>query len=152
MFNLKKRLLQQLPKDTALAEREEFEKLQIATCVILLEVAKSDYEFSSIEKETMSSILKKKYDLPDEAAKELIEIAKKKREESVDLWEFADLINVNYTREEKIRIVESAWKIIYADEKLDMYEDHLIHVLQKLLRLDHCELIDAKLKVKNSEG
>ena len=151
MFNLKNRLLQTIPSDSALAEREEFEKLQIATCVILLEVAKSDYEFSSIEKATVSSILKKKFDLPEEAVEELIEISKKKREESVDLWEFANLINENYTREEKIRIIEAAWKIIYADEKLDMYEDHLVHVLQKLLRLDHCELIDAKLKVKNGE-
>ena len=151
MFNLKNRLLQTIPSDSALAEREEFEKLQIATCVILLEVAKTDYEFSSIEKATVSSILKKTFDLPEEAVEELIEISKKKREESVDLWEFANLINENYTREEKIRIIEAAWKIIYADEKLDMYEDHLVHVLQKLLRLDHCELIDAKLKVKNGE-
>jgi uncharacterized tellurite resistance protein B-like protein len=43
--------------------------------------------------------------------------------------------------------MESAWKIIYADEKLDKYEDHYVHVLAGLLRLRHEELIEAKLRV-----
>jgi uncharacterized tellurite resistance protein B-like protein len=54
-------------------------------------VAKSDDEFSSIEKTTLEVILKKKFDLSSEAVEELIEIAHRKREESVDLWEFTHL-------------------------------------------------------------
>jgi len=57
------------------------------------------------------------------------------------------VINQTFSREEKIKIIEAAWKIIYADEKLDKYEDHYVHVLADLLRLRHDELIDAKLKV-----
>jgi hypothetical protein len=57
------------------------------------------------------------------------------------------VINQNFSREEKIKIIEAAWKIIYADHKLDKYEDHYVHVLADLLRLRHDELIEAKLKV-----
>lgn len=148
MFNLKKRLLNNPEMEQVPQEQEEFERIQIATCIILLEVAKSDDEFSSIEKTTLSAILKKKFQLPAEAAEELMEIAHRKRDESIDLWEFTHLINNHYTKEQKKKIVEAVWKIIYADEKLDKYEDHFVHKLAKLLQLKHNDLIEAKLKIK----
>ncbi len=148
MFNLKKRLLKKVTSDLDAQEQDESERVQMATCVILLEVAKSDDEFSSIEKATIEAIFKKDFDISDEAAAEMMEIAKKKREESVDLWEFTHIINENYSKEEKKKIVEAAWKVIYADEKLHRYEDHFVHKLSKLLRLRHSDLIEAKLKAK----
>ena len=147
IIDLKKIILKSSPADTGTTEKEGLDRVQIASCVILLEVAKSDYEFSSMEKLTVETILKKEFQIPDETIEELMEIAKRSREESTDLWEFTTLINENYSREERIKIIEAAWKVIYADKKLDKYEDHLIHVLARLLRLRHNELIDAKLKV-----
>jgi len=148
MFNLKKRLLKTSEEDSAAQEQDEFERIQIATCIILLEVAKSDDEFLSIEKTTLTAILKKKFEISAEAAEELMEIANRKREESIDLWKFTHLINENYSKEEKRKIVEAVWQIIYADEKLDKYEDHLVHRLAKLLQLKHKDLIETKLKIK----
>jgi uncharacterized tellurite resistance protein B-like protein len=148
LLRLKKILLREEPPAPGPGERDHRERIQIATCAILLEVAKSDDEFSRVEKTTLSAILKKQFDLPDEAIQELLQIAQKSREESVDLWEFTDLINENYSREERKEILEAAWRVIYADDKLDMYEDHFIHKLAKLLRFEHRDLIAAKLKVK----
>ena len=150
MFNLKKRLMKEQEIESVSREQDEFEQIQIATCTILLEVAKADDEFSSIEKTTLTAILKRKFELSDEAAEGLMEIAKRKREKSTDLWEFTNLVNKNYSKEKKKKVVEAAWQIIYSDEKLDKYEDHLIHKLAKLLQLDHDELIEAKLKIKDT--
>ena len=147
MFKLRKRLLEKYEIDSISQERDEFERIQVATCTLLLEVAKSDYEFSSIEKTTIATILKKEFQISAEAIEELMEIAKMQREESIDLWEFTHLINENYSKEEKIKVVETAWKVIYADKKLDKYEDHLVHKLARLLRLRHSDLIEAKLRV-----
>jgi uncharacterized tellurite resistance protein B-like protein len=47
-----------------------------------------------------------------------------------------------------MRIVEIIWKIAYADGKLDKHEDYLAHKLGKLLRLNHKQLIEAKLNAK----
>ena len=137
--------------DSATQEQDESERIQIATCIILLEVAKSDDEFSSIEKTTLTAILKKKFKLSEEASEELMEIANRKREKSIDLWEFTHIINKNYTKEEKRKVVEAVWQIIYSDEKLDKYEDHFVHKLAKLLQLKHNDLIEAKLKIKYSD-
>jgi uncharacterized tellurite resistance protein B-like protein len=148
MFDLKKILLKTPEIDSVTQQQDEFERIQVATCIILLEVAKSDDEFSSIEKTTVTALLKKQFKLSPDAVEELIEIANQKRDESIDLWQFTNLINRNYTKEEKIKIIEAVWKVIYADRKLDKYEDHFVHKLAKLLQLKHHELIDAKLKVK----
>jgi uncharacterized tellurite resistance protein B-like protein len=148
MFNLKKRLLEKAPADLDSQERDESERVQMATCIILLEVAKSDDEFSSIEKTTIAAIFKKDFEMSEEATEEMMEIAKRKREESIDLWEFTHLINENYSKEEKKKIVEAAWRVIYADDRLHSYEDHFVHKLAKLLQLRHSDLIEAKLKAK----
>jgi len=148
LLRLKKILLREEPPAPGSEEKDHWERIQIATCIILLEVAKSNDEFSRVEKTTVSAILKKQFDLPDEAIQELLQIAQKSREESVDLWEFTNLVNEHYSRDEKKEILEAAWRVIYADDKLDMYEDHFIHKLAKLLRFEHRDLIAAKLRVK----
>ena len=68
---------------------------------------------------------------------------------SIDLWQFTNLINQNYSTDEKLQIIETMWKIVYADGRLDKHEDYLVHKLSNLLRLTHKQLIDAKLRVKN---
>ncbi|NOR13921.1 MAG: hypothetical protein GQ545_11775 [Candidatus Aminicenantes bacterium] len=147
MRNWKERLLKSLTVESVQGEPERFDRIQIASCVILLEVAKFDFDFSSIEKETTKAILKNEFAIPEDAIEDLMKISEEKREDSIDLWEFTNVINQNFSREEKIKIIEAAWKIIYADDKLNKYENHYVHVLADLLRLRHDELIDAKLKV-----
>lgn len=147
MRNWKERLLKSLTVESVQGESERFDRIQIASCVILLEVAKFDFDFSSIEKETTKAILKNEFAIPEDAIEDLMKISEEKREDSVDLWEFTNVINKNFSREEKIKIIEAAWKIIYADDKLDKYENHYVHVLADLLRLRHDELIDAKLNI-----
>jgi len=147
MRDWKERLVKSIIGTPAEAVQERFKRTHIATCVILLEIAKTDYEFSSVEKETTHALLKNEFAIPEEDVDDLMKIAEEKRESTVDLWEFTNLINQHYSKQEKLKIVGSAWKIIYSDKKLDKYEDHLVHVLAKLLRLDHDELIEAKLQV-----
>jgi uncharacterized tellurite resistance protein B-like protein len=124
--------------------------LCVATCALFVEMARIDGTFTQAELETILSILKEKYGLSGEHADALIEEADKERDRSVDLWQFAKLINENYSTNEKIDIVETLWQIVYVDGKMDQYEHYLMNKLKNLLRLSHNQLIDAKLKVKYS--
>ena len=121
--------------------------IQVATCAVLLEMAKIDSEFSEEEQEGLISILKTRYQLSDEDAEELIQASNQELDGSIDLWRFTNLINRNYAIDEKLRIIETVWEIAYADGKLDKHEDYLLHKLAELLHLTHKQLIDAKLKV-----
>jgi len=121
--------------------------IRLAVCALFLEMANIDGEFSGSERENVISLLKRHHGLPDEHIPELMEASKKELKGSIDLWQFTNLINQNYSREEKIQIIEMVWEIVYADGRLDQHEDYLVHKLAKLLRLTHKDLIDAKLKV-----
>ena len=127
---------------------EKSHDIRVATCALLIEMSNIDGEFSESERESIISVLKKDYDLSDENAIALIEASNEELKGSIDLWQFTNLINQNYSMEEKLRIIETVWRIAYTDGKLDKHEDYLVHKLVKLLRLTHRQLIEAKLKVK----
>ena len=133
--------------DGSSEEKDSSHDIRVATCALFLEIAAIDGEFSGAERDSIVSMLKEDQGLSDDDATELIAAAEAEREEAVDLWRFAHLINDNYSAEEKIRIVEMMWRIIYVDGKLDKHEDYMVHKLSGLLRISHEQLIDAKLKI-----
>ncbi|MEJ2656342.1 MAG: TerB family tellurite resistance protein [Desulfobacterales bacterium] len=124
--------------------------IHVATCALLVEIARIDGTFTREEMATILSILKEKYGLSRQHADALIAEAEKQLEKSVDLWQFARLINENYSNEEKAEIIETLWQVVYVDGKMDQYEHYLMNKLKNLLRVSHEQLIDAKLKVKHS--
>ena len=125
--------------------------VRVAVCALLVEMAKIDETFTSAEMAKIISILKEKYGLSAKDADELISVAEKELDGSIDYWQFARLINDNYSTEEKIDIIEMLWRVVFVDEKMDKYENHLMHKLSELLRLSHQQLIEAKIKVLRSE-
>lgn len=121
--------------------------LRVATCALFLEMANIDEEFSPAERKTIFAILKKEFGLPTDVAEELARAAEKELEKSIDLWKFTGLINEHYSDEDKLKIIEMFWQIIYSDGKLSKHEDYLIHKLANLLNIEHRYLMTAKVRV-----
>jgi uncharacterized tellurite resistance protein B-like protein len=153
MIDLVKRFFGNEVKEVpTLTEEEKTQKIHVATCALLLEMANIDGEFSDTEREYITSALKMGYGLSKEDISELIDATKEELNDSIDLWQFTNRINQNYSLEEKIRIIETVWKVAYADGRLDSHEDYLVHKLAELLRLSHKQLINAKLKVLHDDS
>lgn len=124
------------------------DRVRTATCVVLLEVAGADNEFSPEECQRIVSALRARFNLSQDEAEELIQTAQEAREQSYDVWSFTNLINQCCTPREKEEILEEVWRVIYADGALDAHEDYLVHKLGRLFNLDHPQLIRAKMKVR----
>jgi len=120
--------------------------LPTAVCALRLEMAAIDGAFDEEEKANIISFLKREYHLSDETVHELLSASKEELDQSVDLWQFARTVNQHYTRDEKVRMMEMIWRVVYADGHLDQHEDYLAHKLSRLLRLSHQELIETKRK------
>jgi uncharacterized tellurite resistance protein B-like protein len=135
------------------AERAEADEaagldaLHVATCVLLLEVATADEEFSDEERDRITDILRQRFELSHEDAAELVEFSHDARKRSADLWKFTNHVNENCTNEEKFRIMEEVWRVIYADGSLHGHEDYIVHKMAKLLNLNHPQLIETKMTV-----
>jgi len=146
MIDLMKKFFGKSQKDGP-SEEEPKHDVRVATCALLLEMANIDGEFNDSEKANIVLTLKEQHGLSDEHATALMEASEKELDGSIDLWQFTNCVNQNYSLEEKLGIIETVWAIAYADGRLDKHEDYLVHKLAKLLRLSHKQLIDAKLKV-----
>jgi len=125
---------------------------RVAACALLMEMASADDEFSGGEKEDILKILQSDSGLSPEEADAIMAEAGKELESSLDLWQFTNLINKNYSKDEKIGVIETVWQVVYSDGILDKHEDYLVHKLADLLHLKHSELIDAKLKILKGNG
>jgi len=55
----------------------------------------------------------------------------------------------NVDESDKIKIVESLWKIIYSDDNADLYETNLMRRLAGLLYIDAKTMGDLKKKIKS---
>jgi len=129
------------------ADRNQRQRIEVAVAVVLLEMAHADKDLADLEKHLVEDLLQHKFQLSDEQVAELLELAEEERRESFDLQQFTSRINEGFSREEKFQVMETLWRIIYADGVLDKYEDALARQLAALLRLSHREAIDLKLKV-----
>lgn len=132
-------------------ESSENKKLQVATCAILIEMAKSDDNYTDAEITEIVSIIQKTFDLEKEYANELIELAKSRLNQSISIYEFTSIINDNFSTDEKFELLKNLWRLIYTDQKLDKYEDQLVKRLGTMLHLEHKDVIAAKLKVKEDK-
>lgn len=141
------RIMKMLQGEDEVVEESRFERIQIATCALLLEVAHSDGNYHAIEAKIVHDLLAQKFSLSPSAIAELIDYSHQHREQSLDLFQFAQVINAHFSREEKLDVMEGVWRVIYADGALDKYEDALARQLATLLRLDHKDVIDRKVKV-----
>ena len=144
---LKKLLGQEEAAEEKNGIRRRDNRVALATAVICIEMAKIDGEFSDAEQGRIRKILSRMFDLSDEEISEIIEEAEKEMKDSLDTWKFTNIINRNFDRDQKRAVIESVWKVVYADGSLDKHEDYLVHKLQKLLNLAHSDLIEAKLRV-----
>ena len=127
-------------------------KVEIAACALFIEMAKADGEFTDNERDFIITEMKNAFNLGDEYVNELIALAEDRIKESVSLYEFTGVINTTFSQEEKLELIESLWKLIYKDKKLSEYEDHLMKRIAGTLNVEHKEIINAKIWVKQQMG
>ena len=113
---------------------------------LLIHVAKIDKNYEDKEKEIIKKTL---VELGAASSKidKLISDASVIEENSNQILNFTREVK-NAPESNKIRIIESLWKIIYSDDNADMYETNLMRRLAGLLYIDAKTMGDLKEKVK----
>ena len=122
------------------------DELILATCILLLEVSKSDDSFDDIEKEKILSILKQNFNLNTQQTSFLFKVADQKNDEMISLYEWTAKINELCSYSDKKKLMGFLWDIAYADGRIDKYEDYTIRKISDLLYVKHSDFIKAKLR------
>ena len=127
-------------------------RVPLATCALLIEVARADEEFTDEERAHILAVAQARFGLSEQEAHELMAEAESVQEAAVDVFGMTRALDEGLQREDKIAILEEVWRIIYSDGSLSGREDYLAHRIQVMLGLNHPELIAAKMKVKEESG
>ena len=122
-------------------------RLRLAAAALLIEVSRADYTVDSAELRTIKTLLQTGLDISQGEIDELIALAGKAADKATSLYEFTRLINDHYSREQKLQVIQSMWRIAYADDALDKYEERLIRQVSDLIHVPHKEYIRLKVAV-----
>jgi len=139
-------LLEHLKKlfQSASDDKSSTMSLELVFAALLIEVAKADFDFDESERLRLMALLQERFGLSDEDSLSIIEQAEKRVDDSTSLYEFTREINEQFDPEEKIALLESMWRMAFADGELDKYEEHLIRRVADLLYVPHSRFMTAK--------
>lgn len=126
--------------------------LRLATAAILLDIAYADGEFSPAEDGDIVGYLKKAFALDEESARDLLKAADELRAQTIDHFALTNYIRHNTPLDQRIDIVRTMWRVVFADGRLTAYENYLVRKIADLLGLEHHVMIDAKVGVIEERG
>lgn len=128
------------------------DRLQLATAALLVEMSRADGTVQEDEQEAISRALGKSFDIGEDKTAELIQLAESEIADATCYHQFTSLINKNFSKQQKVQLVEMLWEVAYADAQMEKYEEHLLRRLSDLLYVPHHEFIHAKLRVQERLG
>ena len=121
----------------------------IKACIaLMLETSMADDLLDESEIKTLKATLINDFKLEENEIDELIEISKKNVDDSTSIYDFTRDINDNFEAKERIKLIESMWKIAYADGNIDKFEEHIIRKVSNLIYVSHSDFIKAKISAK----
>ena len=134
-------------KNTKKKDKDEY---LTKVAALLIHAAKIDENFSSVEeniiKQTLLMIGANNNDV-----ERIIKTAQKIEENSNQILDFTKEVK-NMSEENKIKIIETLWKIIYSNKVADDYETNLMRRLAGLLYIDNKIMGDIKERIKKDSS
>jgi uncharacterized tellurite resistance protein B-like protein len=121
--------------------------LQLATAVLMIEVARADFDRSDVEDDAIAMLLEAHLGLDKAEIADLIAEAEAQADRAASLQNFTRQLHESLSQAEKLSIIEMLWRVALADETLDKYEDHLIRKVAGLLYISHSDLIRVRNRV-----
>ena len=140
--------LQQAPGSAGSAEPASREQeLNLATAVLLVEVARADFSEDDIEIDAVADLLEAHLGLSAAEVRALIDEAQSHADHSASLQSFTRQLHEELSLAEKLGVIEMLWRVAHADATLDKHEDHLIRKVAGLLYVSHGDLIRIRNRV-----
>ena len=121
----------------------------VKTCALLIHAAKIDENYTKNEEEIIKKTLIE-LGATEETISQTIKDAKSIEENSNQILDFTREVK-NLPENDKIKIVEALWSIIYSNNESDIYETNLMRRLAGLLYIDSSTMGDIKDKIKKEK-
>jgi uncharacterized tellurite resistance protein B-like protein len=121
---------------------------RLAVTVLLIRIAKSDYDYANIEKTRISSILERRYVISKSESEKLIQEAEGIEDDAADNIRFTKIIKKFIPIEDRYQIIELFWELVLADGIRDDDENGLLRILGSLLGVNDRDIALSRQKVQ----
>jgi len=121
----------------------------VKTCALLIHAAKIDENYTENEEEIIKKTLLE-LGAKEETISQTIKDAKSIEENSNQILDFTREVK-NLPENDKIKIIEALWSIIYSNNEADIYETNLMRRLAGLLYIDSSTMGDIKDRIKKEK-
>jgi len=121
----------------------------VKIAALLIHAAKIDEKYSVEEEDIIKKTLLELGANQNELDKLMVN-AKQNEEKTNQILDFTREIK-SMDEKNKIKIIESLWRIIYSNKEADIYETNLMRRLSGLLYIDSKTMGDIKEKIKNEK-
>ena len=135
------------------ALREVSERdLQLALIVMLVQVLRADLVIKDEELTAVVGAVEDILGLDREDAVELMRVAAHAARDSAGMRRAVESLDRHLTRGQRQQLLEWLWRIAFADAEILAQEEYLIRKVSELLGLTTADIIEAKVRAKESFG
>lgn len=148
MLGRLKALLRNTLGDTVEVEKSLEHNVRLASAVLLIDAARADHDVHDGEMQVVERLLRERFELSPEEAATLMQHASAELDHSVALQGFTRQLMDALDEAERGTLVGMLWDVVYADGKIDRWEEHLVRRIADLLYVPHSEFIRRKLEAQ----
>ncbi|MEQ8178903.1 MAG: TerB family tellurite resistance protein [Amphiplicatus sp.] len=142
------KLMSLFSKSSSSGDAPPADDFRIAIAALLVEAARVDEKYDAREQSLIEGALVREFNIDSAAASALRAKAEILQSQSADLHRYTKLAKT-MPADDKIRFLESLWRIALSDGNRDPYEDALIRRLCGLIYVSDQESGAARRRIEN---
>lgn len=150
MLDTLKSLFTALGEGSKPAEQFGPDDYRVAAAALLIHVMSVDGADHEAERNRLRSILQQQFVLDDNEADRLVAAATEADREAIDLYRFTSLLNRTLDEAGRLRVVEMMWEIVFADGRVNEFEDNVLWRAADLLGISARERLAMRRRVAGS--
>ena len=131
-------------------EKNDPKQLAIAATALMVQLARVDQSEDEVEMNTIVNCAIRSQEITREEATAILDDARTQAEDATSLYEFTEQLNARLDQAGKADILESIWRVAFADGRIDKYEEHLIRRIADLLYLNHREYMECRHRAEKA--
>ena len=125
---------------------------RLALAALLIHCMGIDGSASHAEGEKLRSVLKNSFGLEGDALELLISDALAAEHEAVDLYRFTSVLKRQLSVDQRIRVVENLWEMVFADGESHEFEENLVWRVAELLSVSREDRIAKRRVVAENQA
>ncbi len=125
-------------------------EIELTAAVLAYEIARIDGNISQDELNILMEEIKNISKKVEKDESEILKIIEIYSNDSVSFYEFVEDINKNYSKEQKLSLLNFMWRVAFADGKIEVDEERLIRRLADMIKIKDIEVLKLKNNSKSN--